>query len=273
MNFKICILILTHKSLKSNITLFNNYTHVNFYIHVDLKLNFMEIYEEIKDLENVFLVYDRVDVKWGGFSMVQATLNLINYALQHDIENEYFHLISGDDVVLNDSLTWSDNQIFIECYHSLSHRYRMRFNTPHADTKYQRFFWGKLLTQCFKFLDRIIPTDEFFYFGSQWFSIRRSELEVILHSIADADINFFKKKLCPDEHFFQYLIKKNDLISKVSSEGNKRFIVFDNNFQRGSSPIFLNNEQLNQAKKHGYWFARKVEQGIMKKFYEQNFEA
>ncbi|MFX4547573.1 beta-1,6-N-acetylglucosaminyltransferase, partial [Acinetobacter baumannii] len=66
-----------------------------------------------------------MDIKWAGFSMIQATINLINFALNHDKRNEYFHLISGDDIVLNNSLTWPDDKIFIECYHSFSHRYRM----------------------------------------------------------------------------------------------------------------------------------------------------
>ncbi|WP_152630439.1 beta-1,6-N-acetylglucosaminyltransferase [Acinetobacter ursingii] len=271
---KICILILTHKSLNSSMALFNNYAHVNFYIHVDLKSNFIEIYEDIKNLDNVFFIDNRVDVKWAAFSMVQATINLINFALNHDEENEYFHLISGDDValMLPESLSWNDDRIFMECYNSYSHRYRMRFDTFHADTQYQRSFFGKFLTQCCKFLDKIMPTNETFYFGSQWFSIRRFELEIILNSITESDLIFFKKKLCPDEHFFQYLIKKNDLISNISSEGNKRFIVFDENFQRGSSPIFLNRTQLDHAERHRYWFARKVQQSVMKEYYQEKFE-
>lgn len=269
---KHAFLILTHKSIDNIYVFAEKYRDYNFYVHVDKKIDITLIKKEKRS--NIYFVNenDRVDIKWAGFSMIQATINLINFALNHDKRNEYFHLISGDDIVLNNSLTWPDDKIFIECYHSFSHRYRMRFNTPHADTRYQRSFLGKLLTQSCKFLDKIIPTSETFYFGSQWFSIKRSELELILDSITDADINFFKKKLCPDEHFFQYLIKKNNLISKISSEGNKRFIVFDNNFQRGSSPIFLNRTQLDHAERHRYWFARKVQQSVMKEYYQEKFE-
>lgn len=274
MNHKICMLILAHKSLKSNFLLFENYSHVNFYIHFDLKSNLEEMRLECAHLKNVFFVDKRFDIKWAGFSMVQATLSLFNYALNHDEKNIFFHLISGDDValMLSDALSWNDDRIYMECFNSSAHRYRMRFNLPHADTKYQRSFFGKMLTQCCKILDRIIPTNQIFYFGSQWFSIRRFELEIILNSVTESDLIFFKKKLCPDEHFFQYLIKKNDLISNISSQGNKRFIVFDNNFQRGSSPIFLNRTRLDHAEKHGYWFARKVQQSIMKEYYQEKFE-
>ncbi len=144
-------------------------------------------------MKNIFFVENRVDIKWAGFSMVQATLNLMNYALQHDESNEYFHLISGDDVFLTDLLAWNDSQIYMECKESKEHRYRMRFNAPHADTQYQRSIFGKLLTQGYKFLDKLVPTAEKFYFGSQWFSIRREQLQKILNSISIEDMDFFRK--------------------------------------------------------------------------------
>ncbi len=46
--------------------------------------------------------------------MVQATINLIEFALNHDKDNEYFHLISGDDVILSKDLIWDDNSIYME---------------------------------------------------------------------------------------------------------------------------------------------------------------
>lgn len=258
-------LILTHKNIDHIYELASKMPNVNFYIHLDKKSDITLIQQ--KTAQNVYFVEHRVDIKWAGFSMVQATLNLISYALAHNVENEYFHLISGDDVILEKKLTWNNSDIYIECRESKEHQYRMRFDTPHADTKYQRTLLGKALTQFYKKMDRILPTREKFYFGSQWFSIRRNELQILMNSITETDLNFFRKKLCPDEHFFQYLIVKNKMLDKVADCGNKRFIKFDPNFQRGSSPIFLNSEQLIHAQKQNYWFARKVEQLEMQKFY------
>lgn len=271
---RIAFLVIVHKDI-SNLIFFSRLNlDMNFYIHLDKKIDIEGFLLKLPPLPpNIYFIKNRVSINWAGFSMIQATLNLLNEA-RCNSENEYFHLISGEDVILKkgDNLKWTDHSIYIEKYETLDNRYRMRLNFFYADTIFQRKIVFKIITQIFKRLDVFFITSKKYYCGSQWFSIKRSELELILHSITDADFNFFKKKLCPDEHFFQYLIKKNNLISKISSEGNKRFIVFDNNFQRGSSPIFLNKEQLNQAKKHGYWFARKVEQGIMKEFYEQKFE-
>ncbi|MDT7995797.1 conjugal transfer protein, partial [Acinetobacter baumannii] len=109
-------------------------------------------------------------------------------------------------------------------------------------------------------------TDKKYYIGSQWFSIKRKQLCILIDSITQEDIDFFVKKLCPDEHFFQYLIEKNGLIGNLS-EDNRRFLFFDKKYQNGSSPIFLSLEQLLEAKKKGFWFARKVDQKVMNKFY------
>lgn len=261
---KVAVLILAHKPIKYFEILAKENKNINFFVHMDKKTVF-----ENPGINNLVFLDDglREDVKWGGFSMIQATTNLISFALEHDKKNEYFHLISGDDVFLNKNLSWEGSDIFIECRESIEHRYRMRFDTPHADTKYQRTLLGKALTQFYKKTDKIFPTREKFYFGSQWFSIRRNELEILMNSIEESDLNFFRKKLCPDEHFFQYLIVKNQMLDKVSVYGNKRYIKFDPNFQRGSSPVFLNSEQLAYAQKQNYWFARKVEQQEMQRFY------
>lgn len=264
---KNCFLVLAHKRVDYICFLAKKYNEANFYIHLDRKVDINKIKNIFFDVHNVYFISNRVDINWAGFSMVEATLNLLRFALSHDKSNQCFHLISGDDIFLNMPVSWEEGVIYMECKESLEHRYRVRFNTPHADTRYMRSFFGKILTQFYKLLDAIIPTQEKFYFGSQWFSIHRTELEILIQSITQKDIDFFKNKLCPDEHFFQYLVVKNKMLNKVSIEGNKRYIFFDKKYQRGSSPIFLNLEQLEYARDKQNWFARKVEAEVMSEFY------
>ena len=145
-------LILTHKNIDHIYKLASELPDASFYIHLDKKSNIDLIQK--KSAPNVFFIDNRVDIKWAGFSMIQATLNLINYALEHDKTNEFFHLISGDDVILNRDLSWNSSDIFMECRVSKEHQYRLRFDTPHADTKYQRTFLGKVLTQFYKKIDK-----------------------------------------------------------------------------------------------------------------------
>lgn len=263
---KIAFLILIHKPIDHLYSYAKYYKDVNFYIHVDAKANLDEIKKGLVGANNIYFVENRISVNWGGFSMVQATLNLMNYALQHDVDNDFFHLISGDDVILSDKLYWEDNTIYMDFRSAEENRYRVRFNSVFADTLYQRRAFSKLLTQAIKFFDKLIGTQKKYYIGSQWFSIRREQLCVMLNSITQSDIKFFTRKLCPDEHFFQYLIKKNNLIKNLSKD-NRRFLIFDKSFQNGSSPIFLSLEQLLKSQKEGLWFARKVDQETMKNFY------
>lgn len=268
---KICIIVLAHKDISYINMIATKNPEINFYIHVDLKAN-LDFSNSFEVPENIFFIKERVNVNWAGFSMVQATLNSLKFALNHDEKNQYFHLISGDDVLLKSDLSWSDDTIYMECINSLAHRYRLRFNTPHADTKYLRSLLGKVLTQFYKFFDKLLPTQENFYFGSQWFSIRRNELKLILNSITFDDLDFFRKKLCPDEHFFQYLVVKNRMLNKISSQGNRRFIIFDKKYQRGSSPIFLSFNQLKNARNEAYWFGRKVKPEVMSEFYSLQYD-
>lgn len=266
---KHAFLVLTHKPIEHIYEFANHYKNCNFYIHVDKKTDITKI--NTFNLENIIFLpdSDRIDVTWAGFSMVQATLNLINFSLKNNT-NSFFHLISGDDVILKafDGFSFDPDQIYMECYESPRHRYRVRFNTPHADTKYQRKIYGKVLTVLYKILDRIVPSDEKCLFGSQWFSIGRNNLEIMISSIDKDYINSFCHKLCPDEHFFQYLVKKNNLMDKLSIESSKRFIVFDPNYQHGSSPIFLNLETLKAKNESSYCFSRKVQPNVIKKFIE-----
>ena len=59
---------------------------IDFFIHVDKKSN---IQEKIDSYPNVYFVPNekRVDVRWGTFSQVEATLTLINLAREHGIYN------------------------------------------------------------------------------------------------------------------------------------------------------------------------------------------
>ena len=236
---------------------------VNYYIHIDVKVNLSELLRDVVIPKNVFFLNNRFDVKWAGFSQVRATIALFEEALSNK-ENDYFHLISGEDYILKDlkyiESTWINNEIYMECYKSKPHRYRLRFNAIHADSDFSRSFFGKVITKLYQLLDCLLPvsTDEFYY-GSQWFSIRREDAIRIFDSISKYDVDKFKKKLCPDEHFFQYMIANLCMINKISKVGNKRFIKFDKDYNRGNNPIYLSDEQIEEAKEKDFWFARKYD--------------
>ncbi|MDG9949229.1 beta-1,6-N-acetylglucosaminyltransferase [Acinetobacter ursingii] len=270
---KIAILVLAHKPIYYYEQLALENSDLLFFIHFDKKCNYPETH--LKNMIYIDKEY-RVDVKWGGFSQVQAMLNIFQYALSYSEEIEYFHLISGEEVLLLsnnqvfEKLSWDTSEIFIELINSKPHRYRVRFPAIHVETKWQRKPLGKVVTLMLKILDKIFPTSKQIWFGSNWFSIKRNELLTLINHISQEDLTFFRKRLNPDEHFFQYLIIKAKLQKQVSELGNKRSIIFDKNYNNGNNPIYLNLDQLvNISNEHQYLFARKVHIKEQLEFFEK----
>lgn len=261
---KHAVLIQTHKPIDYFLALANRYLAVNFYVHFDKKCDDSLLKIE-KNLSNVTLLTDRVSVTWGGFSQIEATLKLFETAFAN-AENQFFHLVSGEDVLLQD-FDWIEKKwkndfnfaVMMTCELAPQYAYRFIMDSPHADSHWQRNLSGKLLTKLQQGLAKVKTYDRPVYFGSQWFSITRDDWAKILPFIDDYR-QFFAHKLVPDEHFFQMLIKeKTDL---TIANNNQRLIIFDKKLNNGNSPIYLDLLQLERAKFDGFWFARKVTQDM-----------
>ncbi|WP_410471774.1 beta-1,6-N-acetylglucosaminyltransferase [Faucicola mancuniensis] len=260
---KHAVLIQTHKPIDYFIQLAKREKNVNFYVHFDKKVkNFEKV-----NLENIYYLDNRIDVKWGGFSQVQATLNLFETAFSNS-ENAYFHLVSGEDVVLQDfdfiEKNWKENfnfAVMLQCEQNPKYRYRFIMNALHADSDWQRSFVGKVLTKLQQGFAKVVLYQKLTFFGSQWFSVTREDWAKILPFVQEYS-EFFCQKLVPDEHFLQTLITEK-LHNQISlSNDNKRLIIFDKTVNNGNSPLYLSFEQLQTAKNNGFWFARKVKNDV-----------
>jgi len=101
---KIAYLIQAHEDPENLLRMINALDDNNdFFVHIDKKANIDPFCQLLKAKNNVFLMEDqnRIDVYWGGFSQVEATLNLIEKCLiQNDVnDSEYLKVIfiSGSD--------------------------------------------------------------------------------------------------------------------------------------------------------------------------------
>ena len=95
---KFAILIITHTSplqTKRIIEKLNN-GHFDFYIHVDKKIN-IDTHKQLLTIKNVYFIENRIDVKWGGYSAIEATLSGIRQIVASGIKYECINLISGQD--------------------------------------------------------------------------------------------------------------------------------------------------------------------------------
>lgn len=263
---KHALLIQAHQDISYFIKLAKIQPNVNFYVHMDAKSrDFPKT--DLANLANVVLLSDRVSVRWGGFSQIEATLKLFETAFANE-DNAYFHLLSGEDVVLQPfeviEKQWQqrfDFQAMMTCEMAPQYAYRFIMDSPHADSDWQRQLTGKIITKLQQGVAKIKTYHSPIYFGSQWFSVTRADWEKIV-PFTDEYSDFFRQKLVPDEHFFQTLIAEKLTNQIRLSNDNRRQIIFDKNVNNGNSPIYLDLLKLERAKFDGYWFARKVKKDV-----------
>ena len=263
---KHALFIQAHQDISYFIKLAKIQPNVNFYVHIDAKSrDFPKT--DLANLANVVLLSDRVSVRWGGFSQIEATLKLFETAFAHE-DNAYFHLVSGEDVVLQPfeviEKQWQQRfgfQAMMTCEMAPQYAYRFIMDSPHADSDWQRQLTGKIITKLQQGVAKVKPYHSAIYFGSQWFSVTRADWEKIV-PFTDEYSDFFRHKLVPDEHFFQTLIAEKLTNQIRLSNDNRRQIIFDKNVNNGNSPIYLDLLKLERAKFDGYWFARKVKKDV-----------
>lgn len=270
MNNKTAVLIQAHKESEYIKQLALQNSDVNFYLHFDAKSNIKV--DDYSIIPNILVLSERVNVKWGGFSQVEATLLLLKKAFENP-HNTFFHLISGEDCVLkpfyeiSQKISITTPEIYIDLRYSLKHRHRTRFWAIHANTVWQRSFLGKVLTKFNVLLDKILPisqVDDILYstYGSQWFSINRLALEMLLLYTSKQEVAFFFKRLVPDEHFFQYILERFNL-KQYNQSDNRRFIDLPDN---KNHPRYIELDELKELAKQDYWMARKVKENTLLTF-------
>ncbi len=259
---KTAVLIQSHNNAKYICTLAIKNPQIRFYVHIDQK--HQSVFDEIqkKDINNILLLHNRIKVYWGGSSQIYATLNLMKEALKEP-RNIYFHLISGECYPLKDFLDiekeWDTfpEMNYIESNKKIEYNWRLKTLVPHANTNYLRTFLGRVINKILKLFSFFITTSKidknYFFFGSQWFSLNRTTINKIIevHNASSFFFNF-KYITCADEHAFQIFVRKYKI--QNISNNNKRYIVFKNN----SSPIYLTENEIRNLKNSEYWFARKV---------------
>ena len=157
-------------------------------IHVDAKTDEAPFIEALAGYENVFFCSRRISVNWGGFSIVEATVSLMETMIKNVGLSDYVHLLSGQDFPLK-----SHQQIkrfFCDNYH----RNFISFEQlPRPDWKFGgmnriEFDWfidqfgfdqAKQLTKHQKpkhFIPDTIP-----YGGSEWWSLTLSIPEAYIN--------------------------------------------------------------------------------------------
>lgn len=265
-------LILAHANYNHLQKLINaiNGPNISIYIHIDKKAK----KKFTSNLPNVVLLDTQTSIYWGGFGMIQATLNLIERA-RKDNNGGYYILLSGADYPIRSNqelqLKLKSGKEFINILQGpLVHKPLERYQYYYFDIdrrnptgiKYYFFRVVEKLQLKLRIIRRIpFPL----FVGSQWFALTEECIDHILHTINtnDSFLKYFKNVYIPDEAFFQTIIGNSKFYENV--EGNLTYVDWDAN----PGPAMIQEKHINLFKtkklfktkygEHEPFFARKFD--------------
>ena len=251
--------------------------NVDFFIHLDKKSN---IENEIQKREDIYFLSEceRIDVKWGTFSQVQATLNLLNKAISVK-KYDYYFLISGQDFPIQpidnllSYLSDNGNCNFLNLFPSLNNglqrqnNYDKRNQIVFCEWLLKRTFLIRVIrrlwvavtggyNKTFKLFKRENNLNVKFYFGSQWWCLNGVFVCYLNKYLTETPqyIEFFKKASCPDESFFQTL-----LMNSPFTDTRRDYLHYIDWSEGKSSPKNLSMDDLPLILKSNKFMTRKID--------------
>jgi hypothetical protein len=234
--------------------------NTGFFIHVDRKSDISPFRDSLSQCDVTFL-QDRVGVYWGDFSVVKATIKLINEALNQAPEPGYLVLLSGSDYPLK-------SPQYIENFFSENHGrqfinlVRMPCEAMGKPLKRLQDYWlqiphdsqfvmrvvdrlNRLINDRLKLIRRdykgvfngLVP-----YAGSQWWALTNDACRHILSFIdSKCDVvKFFRNTYTPDESFFQTIIGNSEFAEHVT-----RNLTFADWSRAAGGPAMIDMDHLN----------------------------
>lgn len=238
----------------------------DIFVHIDKKAKFdgSVLSTNYSDL---YVLSDRLDARWGDFSLVEVELLLMEKAISKR-EYSYLHLLSGVDYPIKSQdyihkycedyrgtefIGFAQNVSFKELAWRGQHYFL--FSREFKQTN----FFKKLLRALFARIQSICHyhrTELELKKGSQWCSFTSDFCEFVL-AHKDKLRKDFSHTYCPDELVMQTLCWNSEFKKKVYSVadefiGCKRYIPWKNGILAPFS-----REDFFKMKKSECWFARK----------------
>jgi hypothetical protein len=218
----VAYLILAHSAPSQLARLVGALRHpeARFFIHVDKKADVRRFQAQLSGRDVVF-VSEREDVRWGAYSMVQATLNGFRAILADGALFTHVSLLSGQDYPLVSAesicrfLRAHPRQSFMRYLHVET---EWREAMPRLDryhlTNYPIRGHNRLAGLLNLVLPkRTMPQNLVPVGRSQWFSITREAVAYIVGYLNDHQrvVRYFKLTWAPDEFIFQTLLYNSHL--------------------------------------------------------------
>lgn len=278
---KIAILLLCHKNPQQINMLLDAMKNeaIEFFVHVDKKADIINQITHRKDIH--FLPEEkRVSVTWGGWSIIQAELNLFRTAYSSG-DYDYFWLCSGQDFPIKpveqivDFFRDHTDCDFVNLFQTANtnggqtnkydKRTSIKFPAAVMGISTTKRILKRLLVEVtggynhtFQIFRRKNTTGMKFYFGSQWVCFSQQTLRWVLQYISKHPeySEYFRTVNTPDESYFHTLY----MISPFAGE-RKDYLHYIDWSQGGNSPKTLTMDDYQNIKNSSYLMARKFDEG------------
>ncbi len=238
----------------------------DIYLHIDAKAGFdCASYQPV--FSKVHYIQNRIDGRWGDFSLVEIEFALIRAAVQLG-QYSHLHLLSGVDlpvksqVFIHDYCNAHPQTLFIGYAQNVTnselawrsqHRflYSRSFKSGSTIKKITRALIARIQS-LFKYTRYPLTVKK----GSQWWSITSDFAKYLLDNEQQIR-HYFQGTYCPDEMVIQTLCWNSPFRHKICSvtdefHGCKRYIPWHN----GSLMPFTDHD-FTLMQHPDFWFARK----------------
>lgn len=246
----------------------------DIYVHVDVKCKDFEA-ERLRKIcvhSDVCVIPERLDVKWGDSSQVEAELTGFKWALKGRV-CDYYHLISGEDYPLVGQSCFHEffrgkNASFIEYDYDLTFEQYHRYSLYALPWKFRRPYIQRVCNkiQILAGVDRLKKMKRAHKkpaYGSNWCSLTHEAVNFLISSQTEIR-RIVAHTFCPDE-FYKQTILLNGGLPVVND--NLRYIDWSASLP---NPKNLGLEDFVKLKNSGKFFARKItDEGLRKRIFEE----
>lgn len=279
---KHAIIIIAHKKFNHLVHLIEYFEKDCYlFVHIDKKSDFTkhEI-NQITAIPHVVKVYKKYAVHWGGFSMLKCEMFLLKESL-HLCNAEYFHLLSGQDYPVKPLSKFlrffniNKGKEFMQMVH-LPHPgwdkntfIRFQYYYPHdfCNVTAQNLEKVSKIIGCQKKLGikrRIPDIYDHIYGSSQWFSITRKAVSIILKKSMKHFLLWNKMRFtfAPEESYLSTILGNEYQQKENIIPNNLRYIRWK--YENGNCPANLDIEHLFMLMNKEFLFARKFDSNSKK---------
>ena len=196
----------------------------SFFVHIDAKADEAMFRARVAGMGKVAFVKQRQEVNWGGYSMIQATLALLAVARESGRSYDRFSLLSGSDFPIKPNAQILSDFGSAKEFIRVDRRLALA-GADYHDT-YVSFYWfmdakDQRLMRLSGRMPRVKPLEyEPLYQGSQWWALTRDCIDYVLRFVATNEryCAFFQETQCPDEIFFQTIVKQSPFASRITHD-------------------------------------------------------